>query len=263
MKDIESESKFLLKFIFHILLTPFVFIAVLFKKKEAKDLLRPIKDIFTFLFEPKITISLVIITSISFIVSLFLSESILLDLIKYPTDLFSTKIYTLITYGFLHANKDHLIGNMIGLYIFGRVIEKNLGSLKTFFVYFSSLIIAGIFESIINLLQGNNTGTIGASGAVMGLIACAILLNPFYITYELVIPMPILFVGWLSIYLDLIGIFNTTSDGIAHFAHVGGFMSITLLAYFFSGEDQSKLKKGLILNSITFIVVGILVFVLV
>jgi membrane associated rhomboid family serine protease len=245
---IDSESKFIWKIILRILMLPITFVMVLFGKKEFKELFEPIRLFFEFIFEAKLTITLIIINTAIFIWSAFWSDATINALIAYPSDLLSTRVYTLITAGFLHANITHLLGNMLVLFIFGRVVERKLGLGKTFLIYFGALIISGIFSSGIELLSGNNIPGLGASGAIMGLVAAAILLDPFYFTYELILPLPIMLIGWLTIYADIIGIINPAADGIGHFAHLGGFLSVTLLMFFLSSEDKETLKKGFYIN---------------
>ncbi len=255
MEEIESESKFIWKFILHILITPITLLLILFKKKEWKDLLQPLKDLLKFIFEPKCTISIIIINILIYFGSLyFLSESAFNNFINYPSDILNLKFYTLITAGFLHANLTHLFGNMLGIFIFGRVVERKLGFFKTFLVYFGALIISSLLSSMIDILRGSNIGGLGASGALMGLVSVAILLNPFYLTYELIIPLPIMLSGWLAIYGDITGILNPLEDGIGHFAHIGGFISVGLLAFLIGVDERSQLKKGLIINIMSLIV---------
>jgi len=263
MEDIESENKFIWKFIWHILITPITLLLVIFKKKEFKDLFQPFTDLFKFIFEPKFTIAIIIINVVLFFGSFFfLSEQMFNSFINYPTDLLNFRFQTLITAGFLHANLAHLIGNMIGIFIFGRVVEKQLGFFKTFLVYFGALIVSGLFTSLIHLfIIGDNIGGLGASGALMGLISTAILLNPFYITYELLIPLPIMIDGWLAIYADMAGILNPVEDGIGHFAHIGGFISIGLIMFLIGIDERSKLKRGLIINIIS-LVIGVILYFL-
>ncbi len=123
-------------------------------------------------------------------------------------------------------------------------------------VFFLSMVFTNIFNGLISLLIINsNVPSLGASGAIMGLVATAILLDPFYLSYELIVPLPIMFVGWLTILADIEGIISPRADGIAHFAHLGGFLSVLLLFYLFSGNDKEKLRKGLIINIVSAILV--------
>jgi len=255
MGKIESESKFVWKFILHTLLTPFTLILILFGKKKFADLLIPFRDLSKFIFGAKFALAIIIINLLAFFGSLLLSENAFDSLVNYPSNLLQLKFHTLITAGFLHANLGHLIGNIVGIFIFGRVVERKIGFFKTFLVYFGSLVIASLFFSLIGLLSGSNVGGLGASGALMGLVSTAILLDPFYLIYELIIPLPIMLVGWLAIFADISGIINPRADGIGHFAHLGGFISIGLVMFLLGVDERSKLKKGLLINIASLLVV--------
>lgn len=262
MKEINSESKFIWSFLLGILLTPVTLVQIIFKKKQIKDLFKPFNNLIKFIFEPKFTITIIIINILVFFLSMFFSKNLFNSLMNYPNDLFSLRFYSLFTSGFLHANLSHLFGNMLGIFIFGRVVEKELGFSKTMFIYFGALIISGVFQSLVNLFfLGANIPSLGASGALMGLISTAILLNPFYFSYELIFPLPIMVIGWLAIYADIIGVLNPSQDGIGHFAHIGGFISIGILMFLIS-KDKSKLKKGFLINiaSLLIVILGYFLF---
>ena len=70
-----------------------------------------------------------------------------------------------------------------------------------------------------------------------------------------------MFVGWLAIFGDISGILNPMEDGIGHFAHLGGFLSIVLLMFFIGIDDKAKLKSGLIINLVS-LVLGIIIYFL-
>jgi len=242
---IESESKFVWKFIWKIILTPITFFQVIFGKKHFKDLFEPFKLLWEFIFEAKFTIGIIILTCITTIYFWYAGDSVVNQFIQYPSDLLSARIYTLITSGFMHASWSHLLWNMLALFIFGRVVEKKLGAGKTSLVYFGALIISGIFSSLIDIyITNSNIPGLGASGAIMGLVSAAILLDPFYFTYDLLVPLPVMLVGWLTIYGDISGVLNPTEDGIGHFAHIGGFLSIAILFSLLHKKNGRKLKKG-------------------
>jgi len=259
MSDIDSESKFIWKFILKIILTPITLFLVIIRKKEFKELFEPFKMFFNFIFQAKATLSLIIILILTFIASRFLSSGVFDSLVSYPADLFSLKFYTLITSGFLHGSIAHLLGNCLALFIFGRVVERKVGALKLFLVYIISLVVSNIFSSIINfVILGNNIAGIGASGAIMGVLATAMLLDPFYFTYDLLLPLPVMLVGWIYIFLDFTGMFN--ADGIGHFAHIGGYLTITILGFFILDNEKKDLIKGLIINVVSIIILATIVF---
>lgn len=258
MRAIQSESRFVWKLILHILLTPFILILFIFRKRTLRDLFQPFIHIVRFLFETKFVVIIIMLNIAMYVYSFILSPEIVQTLIHYPSNIFGLKAYTLITSGFLHINLTHLFGNMLGIFIFGRILERKFGVAKTALIYFSALILSNVFSSVIHLyLLGNNVGGIGASGALMGLVAAAMLVDPFYLTYELLLPLPVMVVGWLTIYADIIGILNPVEDGIGHFAHLGGFISIAFIMYLMEVKDRRLLKKGLVINIVSLLVVAL------
>jgi len=261
MEEVESESKFVWNFLLKILLTPITLILVLFGKKEFKELFEPFRLLFHFIFEAKTVIILIIANIGAYIWSMFLPDATFNSLMHYPSDLFSVRAYSLITSGFLHASLEHLLGNMLALFIFGRVVERKFGAAKTALIYFGALIISGIFSSLIDtFITGSNVPGLGASGAIMGLVAAAMLIDPFYITYDLIIPLPIMIDGWIAIYADISGVINPTDDGIGHFAHIGGYLSVIILLFLLHKEERDKMKKGLIVNLVSLAILGIIYF---
>ena len=264
MEPIESESRFIWKLILSILKTPFVLLLVIFQKRKLGDLFQPFYDILEFIFAARFTISIIVINIIIFIAAIFfMSEETINSLVIYPNNLLSPSLYyTFFTAGFLHLGFGHIVGNSIFLFIFGRVVERRLGPFKTAIVYFVAMLFGSILYSIMDLLltHGNVPG-LGASGALMGLAAMAMMIDPFYLTFEQIIPLPIMVVGWEAIYLDISGVINPIADGIGHFAHLGGYLSI-LVTGFLIGEKQD-LKKGLIINLSSLGVALILYFLLI
>lgn len=264
-EKIRSESEFIWKTIGKILLTPIYFIMFLFKKKTFNELIEPFTDFLKFIFEPKFTIGIISITTIiTFYSWIYLPEKSFNLLMNYPLDIFDfSRYYSLISSGFIHSNIAHLSGNMLATYLFGRVVEKKLGGLKMLGIYFSALIISSFGSSLINFLAGNNIPSLGASGAIMGLVSAAILLDPFFFTYEYLIPMPVMVAGWITIYSDFSGIISKVDDGIGHFAHIFGFLSISLTLYFFGNEDKEKIKKGFWINIASITIISIIYFIVI
>jgi len=174
-------------------------------------------------------------------------------LILSPANLFSKgRITCIITAGFLHKDMYHLMFNCLGIFIFGSIVEKHFGSLKTLMVYFGALILSMLFSIIIyTFILEKNIAIMGASGALMGLMACAMLISPFEITYETIVPIPVMFKGWMFIYADMRGFLGGEVDGISHLAHLLGFISIAVMVYFLSKEERNVLTKGLVINIIS------------
>ena len=98
--------------------------------------------------------------------------------------------YELFTSGFLHANFGHLFVNMFTLYFFGSIMEQILGPLYFLGLYLTALIVAGI-PSVIKFKNNPNYATLGASGAVGGVLFAYIFLFPLESIYLFLIPIPI------------------------------------------------------------------------
>ena len=147
-------------------------------------------------------------------------------------------VYQLITYGFLHGNLSHLIFNMIPLFMFGRVLENTWGSKRFLNYYLLTVIGAGIVQ----LILGGFSVTIGASGAVFGLLAGFGILFPNTQLFLLFPPIPIkakyFVIGYCLIELFLGGI-AIQGDTIAHFAHLGGaIMGFLIIKYWQKNNTQ-------------------------
>ncbi|MCD4781937.1 MAG: rhomboid family intramembrane serine protease [Candidatus Omnitrophica bacterium] len=175
--------------------------------------------------------------------------------VLYPGNLLSGKMWCLLSSGFIHFELSHLLVNMLGVFIFANVVEKHLGALQTIFVYLTSLIISMLFATVIyTFVLQKNTAIIGASGAVMGLLAAAMLLDPFRITYEMIIPLPVMVKGWMFIYADVEGFLAKEVDGVSHLAHLCGFLSIAVIVYILTSESRKIMRTGLIINVLSFVV---------
>lgn len=246
-KKQEPEIKTTLRIILHTLLIPIKIIKKLLGKKEQR-ILEPIHIIIHELKKTKFILTITIIILITSITAFFLKEQIIEKLVLYPKDIITiSRIHTTITHGFMHANLTHLFGNLIILFLFGRVVEKQIGTKKTTITFFTALIFAAIISSIINIIQNKNVGAIGASGAIMGLVATAILLKPFKISFDLIIPLPIMILGWMMIYADITGLLNNQETNIGYAAHIAGVLS-AIIIYAMLKDERKKLRTGLLVN---------------
>lgn len=176
-------------------------------------------------------------------------------LVLYPANIFEAKNYLcLVTSGFIHRDLAHLFWNMLGVFVFARIVERRMGIGKTLFIYFGALVIsmsASIW--VYTYVLAKNTAIIGASGAVMGLMAAAMLLEPFCITYEMILPLPVMLKGWMFLYADVLGLLSAEKDGVGHLVHLFGFFSVGVLVYFLSRADKKALLAGLAINILSFL----------
>ncbi len=179
--------------------------------------------------------------------------------VLYPANLLNGNYWCFLTAGFLHQDLSHLVLNMLGVFIFGRIVERKLGVIKTLFIYLGALSISMLFSTAVYVffLQ-KNVAIIGASGALMGLISAAMLLDPFYVTYEMIVPIPVMIKGWMFLYIDVKGFLSGETDGISHVSHLCGFLSVAILVYFLSKKDKRQMQSGFFINVVSFILFAVL-----
>jgi membrane associated rhomboid family serine protease len=131
--------------------------------------------------------------------------------------------WQLVTYMFMHGGFWHLAFNMLALWMFGMELENLWGSRKFLLFYLVCGVGAGIANLLVAPLVGQAAPTVGASGAVFGvLIAFGMLFpnRPIYIYFLLPIKAKYFVAAYIGLEL-FYGVTGTT-DGIAHFAHLGG-----------------------------------------
>lgn len=152
----------------------------------------------------------------------------------WPLVRYNQEYYRFITYQFLHGSISHLANNMLILGIMGSTLERHVGKVKYLIIYFMSGIVAGIASMSYNMEKGFFSTSIGASGAVFGVIgAIALIVIVNKGRLETMSTRQIL----LFIALSLYGGF--TSQGVDNAAHVGG-----LLAGFFIAMLVYRKKRG-------------------
>ncbi len=163
-------------------------------------------------------------------------------------------VWEIVTSMFLHATPLHLLFNMFVLWMFGTPVERRLGSGVFLRFYFGAGIAAGLAYVAFGLLSMPFMPAVGASGAIMGILAYYTLLNPnAVVLLFFVIPMRMVWVMVLLVGFDLYGfVFSSPgSSGIAHTAHLGGALFGYLYyryahridRFFLNLELRSKRKK--------------------
>jgi membrane associated rhomboid family serine protease len=139
------------------------------------------------------------------------------------------KPYQLVTHMFAHGGWGHLLFNMFALWSFGSLLERVWGPKKFLVFYFACGIAAGVAQLFLS-----NAPAVGASGAIMGLLAAFAYLFPN--TQLIIFPFPVpVKAKWAVIVMaavDLFGGVYPTGSEIAHFAHLGGLaMGLALVIY--------------------------------
>lgn len=230
---------------------------------------------------PTITKNLIIINFIVWLATMVLSSRVGFDIEKFGAlHYFEASDFNpvqLITYMFMHADFTHFFFNMFALFMFGTTIERTLGQTRFLFYYISCGLGAAIiqeitwyftWESIFTMPLANQNAisleemsqaitqaqamgldlpflnqllTVGASGAVYGILLAFGMIFPNQPIYMMFIPIPIkakyFVIGYGAIEL-LYGL-SMANDGVAHFAHLGGMLFGLLMIIYWK-------RKGII-----------------
>ena len=180
------------------------------------------------------------------------------------------RVYQFLTYMFLHGSFTHILFNMFALWMFGSVIERVWGPKKFLFYYIVCGVGAGIVQELVQygsyMAQGlaayqyvnmggaqismdsyiNLWTTIGASGAVYGILLAFGMIFPNERLFIIPFPFPIkakwLIVGYIVI--ELFSAMSGPGDGVAHMAHLGGMLFGFLLIRYWRKHPDSSQRFG-------------------
>ncbi|MCW5626070.1 MAG: rhomboid family intramembrane serine protease [Burkholderiales bacterium] len=148
------------------------------------------------------------------------------------------QIWQLLTYGFLHGSFMHLAFNMLALWMFGRDVEKVLGSKRYVHYYLACVLTAAAAQLLVSQITNSPPyPTVGASGGVFGLLLAFGMLFPRRVVMLIFppIPMParifVIVYGVIELVLGVTG----TQSGVAHFAHLGGIAGGFFLLQYWRG----------------------------
>ena len=176
------------------------------------------------------------------------------------------RVYQLFTYLFLHGGFTHLFFNMFAVWMFGRILEHVWGSKRFLFYYFVCGVGAGLCQELVQFVDYtmelapyarvdvgggfiismgeylNMMNTVGASGAVYGILLAFGMLFPNEQMFIFPLPMPIkakyFVIGYAAIEL-LQGLANRGGQ-IAHFAHLGGMLFGFLLIMYWRNKKRNE-----------------------
>ncbi|NQV23677.1 MAG: rhomboid family intramembrane serine protease [Rhodopirellula sp.] len=145
------------------------------------------------------------------------------------------ELWRVFTYGICHAHPQHLIFNMIGVWVFGRMVESVYGSKETLAFFALAVGLSGLAQIGVSAISPIPTSIIGASGGVLGFVTLAAMNFPRMPMHLLFIPVPIdlkwIAVGYVG--LDLYQVAGNSGGNVANFAHLGG--AAVGVLYFMSG----------------------------
>jgi len=162
------------------------------------------------------------------------------------------KPWQLITHMFLHGDFSHILGNMFALWMFGSILENVWGP-KRFLLFY---MLCGVGAAVIHLAILSyqlvpltsqydrllNSATLGASGAVFGILIAFVYLFPnTYIYIYFLFPVKAKWLGIAYFAFELYkGIENSAGDNVARWAHVGGAIIGFILVYIWKKKGTSS-----------------------
>lgn len=216
-------------------------------QKQAEDLFAK-KD-------PIITKILITINIVIFILQLVLGWDVVANFgANYAPFVKSGKFYVLFTSMFIHGNLIHLLFNMYALYIIGPQVESFYGKIKYLAIYFGSGILGALLSDI--FLQ--NSISVGASGAIFGLLSSIVYFGYHYRAYlDTVIRSQIMPLIIFNIFLGIV------IPNIDTFCHIGGLIGGVLVSMACGikyKSSKSERINGFILTTIYTIFLLILLF---
>ncbi len=139
------------------------------------------------------------------------------------------QIWRVLTYGFLHGNFQHILFNMLGLWLFGRMVEGVIGARETLAFFLVSVIVSGLCQIAVAAGSGNDVHMVGASGGIYALTILAAFYFPRARMSLFMLPISIE-LRWLAavyVLMDVTGVMGGSRSlyggaSIAHLAHLGG-----------------------------------------
>ena len=185
------------------------------------------------------------------ILTMWLTEKIAL----WPVNSEQFSPYQVVTHMFAHSSYAgnelqsspvfiHILFNMFGLFMFGRILENVWGPKRFLFFYLACGIGAAVTHPIMQYIMGGDAPAVGASGAVMGIFAAFAYLFPNTELIMIPIPIPVKakWVALIYILIDLFGgIGRIAGDNIAHFAHLGGALTGFIIVLIWNKTNRRSL----------------------
>ena len=179
--------------------------------------------------QSRITIGLITINILCFIVfNIILPIQYILTLVQINENVLKGEYWRLFTSMFLHADVFHIFSNLLALLLFGAAVENNYSKLEYLLIYFISGLIGNLFSLVLLPL---NTISLGASGAIFGLIGAA------FVLYTVEGEKTLIFLGLFYLAYFIISSF---APGINLWAHLFGLLGGICFGYIFARKRKNR-----------------------
>ncbi len=140
-------------------------------------------------------------------------------------------VWQFVTYMFVHGSMMHLLFNMLALIMFGRVLERMLGTREFLLFYFLTGVLGGVINYLASLIQGTlGIAIMGASGSIYALLfLCAVLFPSARLLLFFVIPVKMPYAVLFYIAIEVFSQVYGVANGVAHLIH----LSCILIAWLY------------------------------
>ncbi|OOG65007.1 rhomboid family intramembrane serine protease [Rhodanobacter sp. B04] len=198
---------------------------------------------------PPVTRNLLIANIAVFLLQQVMGDAILQYFALWPLGSGLFGVWQIVTSAFLHGGVPHILFNMIALYMFGGAIERTLGARNFTIYYFVCAIVASLLQlAVLWFFPPAEYGpTLGASGAIFGLLLAFGMMYPHEKVMLMFLPIPMpawLFVTGYAVVELTMGV-TGFEPGVAHFAHLGGMLGGIVLIEYWRGRLPLKPKRRL------------------
>jgi len=182
---------------------------------------------------PSVSVVLMVVLTVAFafqcINDVYVNAVVEHQLALTPDALKKGFVWQLLTFQFLHVSLGHLIGNLLGLWFFGRPVEHFLGRSRYLLAYFGSGVAGGLLQGVLMILFPGHFGrfVFGASAGVMGVFAIfARLESHSEIRWNFIFPIRADVLLWITAAISLFFTLVPSFRGgcVAHAAHLGGIL---------------------------------------
>ena len=173
-------------------------------------------------------IALMIVITIAFFLQQTLDGHTLEKLALNTNGLRHGYIWELITFQFLHAGFGHLAANLLGVWMFGRVIEAWFGKKSFLLIYFASGVAGGLLQALLGFLSPEKFGgaLVGASAGVCGIFAAFAMFAPdAEVWLWFVLPVRARWLYLISVVIAVVFAIVPSGSNVAHAAHLGGLLA--------------------------------------
>ena len=179
-----------------------------------------------------ISIIIILVTVVLSLYTIYKNQSLFYKWMLHPPAVIHGRQYhQLLTSGFLHADIMHLLFNMLTFYFFGFQLETYIGSVNFLIIYLVSMLSGNIF-TVFKKKNDENYASVGASGAVAGILFSFIMISPF--SSIMIFPIPFGIPAWIFGILYLTWTYfaaKKSFDRINHTAHFFGAVAGVILPF--------------------------------